>query len=40
LLHGLVAQNRSVLMATHDHGSLSTYPGRVLMVGKGKVHEV
>lgn len=40
LLHGLVAQNRSVLMATHDHASLSNYPGRVLMVGKGKVHEV
>ncbi len=40
LLHGLVEQNRSVLMATHDHGSLQTRPGRVLMVGKGKVQEV
>lgn len=40
LLHGLVAENRSVLMATHNHGSLDKCPGRVLMVGKGKVHEV
>lgn len=40
LLHGLASDGRSVLMATHDHASLERYPGRVLMVGKGRIHEV
>lgn len=39
LLHDLVRNDRSVIMATHDHGALKTYPGRVLHCEGGGIHE-
>ena len=39
LLHDLVRNDRSVIMATHDHGALQTYPGRVLHCEGGRIHE-
>lgn len=39
LLHDLVRNDRSVIMATHDHNALKTYPGRVLHCEGGRIHE-
>ena len=39
LLHGLVRENRSVLMATHDHDALRRHPGRLIRCEKGRIEE-
>ena len=40
LLHGLAAQGRCVLMATHDHGILHRHPGRILQCDQGRLEEL
>lgn len=39
LLHDLVRNDRSVIMATHDHQALQAYPGRVLHCEGGRIIE-
>lgn len=39
LLHDLVRNDRSVIMATHDHHALQAYPGRVLHCEGGRIRE-
>lgn len=39
LLHDLVRNDRSVIMATHDHRSFERYPGRVLLCESGRISE-
>ncbi len=39
LLHDLVRNDRSVIMATHDHLSFNRFPGRVLICENGRIHE-
>ena len=39
LLHDLVRNDRSVIMATHDHQALQAYPGRVLHCEGGRSQE-
>ena len=40
LLHDLVQQDRSVVMATHDHQSIARFPGRVLRCEGGRILEL
>jgi len=40
LLHDLVRNDRSVIMATHDHDAFRRFPGRVLQCGEGKIEEL
>ena len=40
LMHGLTASGCSVLMATHDHASMSEFPGKILKCEGGKILEV
>jgi cell division transport system ATP-binding protein len=39
LLHGLVRENRTVLMATHDHDALRRHPGRLIRCEQGRIEE-
>lgn len=39
LLHDLVGNDRSVVMATHDHQALEAFPGRVLRCAGGRIQE-
>lgn len=39
LLHELVKQDRSVIMATHDHQAFLRFPGRVIQCQAGKISE-
>jgi cell division transport system ATP-binding protein len=39
LLHDLAQSNRSVLMATHDHGAPRRFAGRILRCEGGRLHE-
>ena len=39
LLHDLVRNDRSVIMATHDHQALQAYPGRILHCESGRIRE-
>jgi cell division transport system ATP-binding protein len=39
LLHGLTSKGCSVLMATHDHASMTEFPGRVLRCENGKISD-
>ena len=39
LLHGLVRENRTVLMATHDHDALRRHPGRLIRCEAGRIDE-
>lgn len=40
LMHGLTASGCSVLMATHDHASMSEFPGKILKCEGGEILEV
>lgn len=40
LLHGLAAEGRCVLMATHNHDILRRRPGRILQCDQGKLNEL
>lgn len=39
LLHDLVKQDRSVIMATHDHQAFLKHPGRIIECAGGKIFE-
>jgi len=39
LLHGLVRENRTVLMATHDHDAVRRHPGRLIRCEAGRIDE-
>ncbi|PCJ80482.1 MAG: phosphonate ABC transporter ATP-binding protein [Bacteroidetes bacterium] len=39
LLHGLTSTGCSVLMATHDHASMTEFPGKILLCEKGELIE-
>ena len=39
LLHELVRKDRTVIMATHDHKALESFPGRVLHCAAGRIEE-
>jgi len=40
LMHGLTASGCSVLMATHDHASMSEFPGKILKCENGRISEM
>ena len=40
LMHGLTASGCSVLMATHDHASMSEFPGKILKCEGGEILKV
>lgn len=37
LMHGLTDSGCSVLMATHDHASMTEFPGKILICEKGEI---
>ncbi len=37
LMHGLTASGCSVIMATHDHASMTEFPGKILICEKGEI---
>ena len=39
LLHELVRKDRTVIMATHDHKALESFPGRILHCSAGRIEE-
>lgn len=39
LLHAIARDNRSVVMATHDHGAVARYAGRILHCTQGRIVE-
>jgi len=36
-MHGLTESGCSVIMATHDHGSMTEFPGKILICEKGEI---
>ena len=40
LLHELVRNDRSVIMATHDHAAFQRHPGRVIRCAQGRIEQL
>lgn len=40
LMHEITQQGCSVIMATHDHESMSTFPGRRILCSEGSISEI